>query len=124
VFIEGVVHPTGVRTERAAGSRDDCPPRHLQSLIIGGGGGSDVHVPLSTGGRQGPASDAADVGRTAPEPSWKRSTTLEQEGKGRPAPDLAERRGLASELAGENRLVPEQGSSNRLVKWVCVRFSR
>jgi hypothetical protein len=50
------------------GADTSAAPRHLQSLVIRGGGAPDVHVPLSTGGGQGPASDAAEVGRTVPKP--------------------------------------------------------
>jgi hypothetical protein len=39
-------------------------PWHLQSLVIRGGGGTDVHVSLFAGGGLGSASDVADIGST------------------------------------------------------------
>jgi hypothetical protein len=46
------------------GADTSAHPRRLQSLIIRGCGAPYVHVPLSAGGSQGPASDAMEAGRT------------------------------------------------------------
>jgi hypothetical protein len=85
-------------------------PQRLQSLVIRGGGAPDVHVPLSAGGSQRPTSDAAEVGRTASEPTRERNTTLKPAGRSGPAPESAECRGPPSELVGAKRTTPEQGS--------------
>jgi hypothetical protein len=42
-------------------------PRHLQSLLIRGGGAPDVHVSLVTGGGHGPTLAVAEAGGSAPE---------------------------------------------------------
>jgi hypothetical protein len=92
------------------GADSGTTPRRLQSLIIQGGGAPDVHVPLPAGGGQGPASDVAEVGRTAPE-SVERSVVLE----------LAEHREPASESVGAKRAAPENGSPGRPVMRTRVR---
>jgi hypothetical protein len=79
-----------------------------------------VHVPLSSSGSQGRASNAAEVGRTAPEPSRERSAALEPVGRGEPAPVPTGCRELASESTGAKRSAPEQVSLDKLAKRVRV----
>jgi hypothetical protein len=50
-----------------------------------------VHVPLSAGGGQGPASNVVELGRIVPEPPRERSAALEPEVRGGVALDSAER---------------------------------
>jgi hypothetical protein len=90
------------------GGDSNIPPWCLQSLIIQSGGAPAVQVPLSAGGSQGPASDATEVGRTAPEPPRDRGAALESVGKGWPAPALAERWEPSSELAATKRSAPSR----------------
>jgi hypothetical protein len=63
------------------GASTSIPSQSLQSLVIRGGGALDVHVPLSVSGSQGPASNAAEVGRTAPVQLGVRSTIPEPQGR-------------------------------------------
>jgi hypothetical protein len=78
--------------------------RRLQSLLVQGGGASDVHV--------SPA--ATEAGGSAPE----------QSGECIAAVEVADRSGAVPELAGSKRATPEQGSSGRLAKksWVCSKM--
>jgi hypothetical protein len=86
-------------------------PRHLQSLLIRGGGAPDVHISLVTGGGQGSTPAIAEAGGSAPERSGERSVAVE----------VVDRRGAALELAGSKRAAPEQGSSGRPAKKSWVR---
>jgi hypothetical protein len=86
-------------------------PRHLQSLIIRGGGAPDVHVSHVVSGSQRPTPTVAEAGGSAPEQSGERLATVE----------AADRSGAAPELAGSKRAPPEQGSSGRPAKKSWVR---
>jgi hypothetical protein len=86
-------------------------PRHLQSLLIRGGGAPDVHVSLVAGGGHGPTPAIAEAGGSAPEQAGKRVVVIE----------ATDRSGAAPELAGSKRTAPEQGSSGRPVKKARVR---
>jgi hypothetical protein len=80
-------------------------PRHLQSLLIRGGGAPDVHVSLVAGGGQGPTSAIAETGGA-----------LERSGERIAAVKVADRSRTAPELAGSKRAALEQGSSGRPTK--------
>jgi hypothetical protein len=66
-------HPSRARSTSSTstpstpqGADSGAAPWRLQSLIIQGGGAPDVQVSLPAGGGQGPASDAAEVGKDSP----------------------------------------------------------
>jgi hypothetical protein len=81
-------------------------PRCLQSLLIRGGGASDVHVSLVVGGGQGPTTAVAEAEGSAPEQTGERIAAVE----------AVNRSGATPELAGSKRAAPEQGSSGRPAK--------
>jgi hypothetical protein len=72
-------------------------PRHLQSLLIRGGGAPDVHVLLIACGGHGPTPSVAEAGGTAPE----------RMGENVAAADAAGRSGEMLETMGSRRVVPE-----------------
>jgi hypothetical protein len=86
-------------------------PRHLQSLLIRGGGAPDLHVSLVAGGGQGSTPAVVKVGGSAPERLGDRSAAVE----------VADRSGAAPELTGSKRAAPEKGSSGRPTKKSRVR---
>jgi hypothetical protein len=81
-------------------------PRHLQSLLIRGGGAPDVHVSLVAGRGQGPTPAIVEAGGSA----------LERSGERIAAVKVADRSRTAPELAGSKRAALEQGSSGRPTK--------
>jgi hypothetical protein len=86
-------------------------PRHLQSLLIRGGGAPDVHVSLIAGGGHDPSPVVAEAGESAPEQAGERATIVTAADRSRAAP----------ELAGSKCTAPKQGSSGRQVKKARVR---
>jgi hypothetical protein len=96
-------------------------PRHLQSLLIRGGGAPDVHVSLVTGGGHGPTPTIVEARVSAPERAGESVATVEAVGRSGAAPETAGPKRIAPEMAGSKRAAPEQGSSDRLVKRARVR---
>jgi hypothetical protein len=89
-------------------------PRCLQSLLIRGGGVSNVHMSLVTGGGHSPTPGCRGGQGVSPPPP--------ERARGRVAAvKAADRSRLAPELAGSKRAALEQGSLDRLVKKVRVR---
>jgi hypothetical protein len=72
-------------------------PRHMQSLLIRGGGALDVHVSLIPGGGQGPTPAVAGVKGSAAERTEERVAVVE----------AADRSGAAPELSGPKRATPK-----------------
>jgi hypothetical protein len=86
-------------------------PQHLQSLLIWGGGASDVHVSLVAGGGHGPTPAVVEDEGLAPERAGKRIAAVEAVG----------RSGAAPESAVLKRAAPVQGLSDLPVKKARVR---
>jgi hypothetical protein len=95
-------------------------PRHLQSLLIRGGGAPDVHVSLVTGGGHGPTPVVAEAGGSAPERTRVSATAIDAAGRGGVAPEMEGPRRVAP-MQGSKRAAPETGLSDRPVKKALVR---
>jgi hypothetical protein len=95
-------------------------PRHLQSLLIRGGGAPDIHVSLVTGGGHGPTPTVAEAGGTAPEHVGESVAAAEATGRSGVVPETVASKRTAPEQ-GSKRAAPEQGSSDRPVKKARVR---
>jgi hypothetical protein len=95
-------------------------PRHLQSLLIRGGGSLDVHVPLITGGGRGPSPAVAEAGGAAPEQMGENVVAVEVADRSIEAPETTDTSCAVLEQ-GSKRAVPKQGMSDRPVKRAPVR---
>jgi hypothetical protein len=91
-------------------------PRRLQSLLIRGGGASDVHVSLVTSGGHSPTPAVAEVGGTAPEPMGESVATVEAVGRSEAAPEMTGSQCATPKSVGLKRATPQQGMSDRPVK--------
>jgi hypothetical protein len=65
-------------------------PQRLQSLLIRGGGGPNVHVPLIAGGGHSPSPAIAEAGETAPEGMSENVAAVEAAYRSREAPETAD----------------------------------
>jgi hypothetical protein len=72
-------------------------PRHLQSLLIRGGGAPEVHMSLVAGGGQDLPPAVVEVGGSSPERAGKKAAAIEATGQS----------GAAPETAGSRRAAPE-----------------
>jgi hypothetical protein len=95
-------------------------PRRLQSLLIWGGGASDVHVFLTAGGGYGATLAVAEAGGTAPERMGENVAAVEAADRSREAPETANSSRAVPEQ-GSKRATPEQSMSARPVKKARVR---
>jgi hypothetical protein len=89
----------------------DAAPQRLQSLLIWGGGASDVHVSLVVGRGQGSTPAVVEARGSAPKRVEERAAAVEAVG----------RSGAAPELASLKRATPEQGLSGCPAKKPPVR---